>query len=115
MKQTPTKDPVYCQLNILLRKLIHGGEFPTGERFLTERQICERFGVSRPTANKALSTLVAEGTLEFRKGVGTFVRSSVLDYDLRFLVSFTEKARAAGKTPSTKLLGFSTVSATDLA
>lgn len=115
MKRDSMKDPVYCQLNILLRKLIHSGEFPTGGRFLTERQICKRFSVSRPTANKALSTLVVEGTLEFRKGVGTFVRSSVLDYDLRFLVSFTEKARAAGKKPSTKLLGFSTVVAKNLA
>jgi DNA-binding GntR family transcriptional regulator len=53
-----------------LRELLRG----LGERLLTERQICERFGVSRATANKALSNLVSEGVLEFRKGVGTFVR-----------------------------------------
>jgi GntR family transcriptional regulator len=106
MKNSLMKDPVYCQLNGLLRGLIRSGEFRAGQQFLTERQIGERFGISRTTANKALSALVAEGALEFRKGVGTFVRSNVLDYDLRFLVSFTEKARAAGKKPDTKVLKF---------
>jgi GntR family transcriptional regulator len=98
------RDPIYCQLNDLLRNLLRTGEFAAGGQFLTERQVGERFGVSRATANKALSTLVAEGVLEFRKGVGTFVRGDLLDYDLRSLVSFTEKARAAGKEPTTKVL-----------
>jgi GntR family transcriptional regulator len=96
--------PIYQQLNQLLRELIRQGEFAENDRFLTERQICERFGVSRATANKALSNLVAEGVLEFKKGVGTFVRGGMLDYDLRALVSFTDKALSAGKTPSTKVL-----------
>jgi GntR family transcriptional regulator len=97
------KAPIYRQLNQLLRDLIREGEFKVNDQFLTERQICERFGVSRATANKVLSTLVAEGVLEFKKGVGTFVRG-VLDYDLRSLVSFTDKALAAGKIPSTRVL-----------
>jgi len=32
-----------------------------------------------------------------RRGLGTFVRRDVIDYDVRSLVSFTEKARAAGE------------------
>lgn len=98
------RSPIYQQLNQLLRDLIREGEFKSNEQFLTERQICDRFNVSRATANKALSNLVAEGVLEFRKGVGTFVRGGFLDYDLRALVSFTEKAQSAGKIPSTKII-----------
>jgi GntR family transcriptional regulator len=49
---------------------------------------------------------LSEGVLEFRKGLGTFVRRDVIDYDVRSLVSFTEKASAAGKTPRTELLTF---------
>jgi GntR family transcriptional regulator len=105
------RSPIYQQLNQLLRDLIREGEFEAGEQFLTERQICERFNVSRATANKALSNLVAEGVLEFRKGVGTFVRGGVLDYDLRALVSFTEKALSAGKNPSTKIITCDTLNA----
>jgi GntR family transcriptional regulator len=99
------RDPVYQQLNERLRDLMTGQEFVAGARFLTERQVAERFGVSRPTANKALTSLVTEGLLEFRKGVGTFVRQP-LDYNLRHLVSFTEQARAQGKLASTQVLLF---------
>ena len=74
------------------------------DQFLTERQVGDQFNVSRATANKALSNLVSEGVLEFRKGVGTFLRGGILDYDLRSLVSFTEKARAAGMVPATRVL-----------
>ncbi len=100
------KDPIYQQLRQALGELILKRDFKVGDKFLTEREISERFGVSRTTANKALSSLVADGTLEFRKGVGTFVRPGVLDYDLRSLVSFSDKARSAGRVPKTELLAF---------
>ncbi|MCW8130852.1 MAG: GntR family transcriptional regulator [Planctomycetota bacterium] len=105
------RDPVYYQINRALRDLLKSKEFKVGDRFMTEREVSEQFRVSRATANKALSNLVAEGVLEFKKGVGTFVRGGVLDYDLQSLVSFTDKARAAGKVPSTKVLAFATVAA----
>lgn len=108
------KEPIYQQLNTHLRLLVGSGECPVGSKFLTERQICERYAVSRATANKALSNLVSEGLLEFRKGVGTFVRGRTLDYNLRALVSFTDKARAAGKQPGTEVLQFETVRAEDV-
>lgn len=100
------KAPIYQQLNELLRSLMRTNEFKPGQQFLTERQICERFGVSRATANKALSNMVSEGVLEFRKGIGTFVRGDTLQYDQRRLISFTQKALDAGKSPSTQVLTF---------
>ena len=105
------KDPIYQQLNKALCELIQSGKYKVGDRFLTERQISEQYGVSRATANKALSSLVSQGVLEFKKGIGTFVQSGMMDYDLRALVSFTDKARAAGKEPSTRVLNFETVRA----
>src|SRR5215471_10201994 len=102
------KEPIYQQLNAQLRAFIASGQCAIGSKFLTERQICEQYEVSRATANKALSNLVSEGLLEFRKGVGTFVRGRSLDYNLRALVSFTDKAIAAGKRPTTEVLQFET-------
>jgi GntR family transcriptional regulator len=104
--RTLMRDPVYQQLNDLLRELIRHGEFKAGQQFLTEREVAERFSVSRVTANKALSHLVVSGVLEFRKGVGTFVREGVLDYNLQSLMSFTRKATLAGKRPETRVLRF---------
>ncbi|MBL8232445.1 MAG: GntR family transcriptional regulator [Bryobacterales bacterium] len=102
--------PVYRQLHGKLRELA-ASEFADGDRFLTERQVSERFGVSRPTANKALFALVSEGLLEFRTGAGTFVRKRPLDYNLRALVSFNEEAHAAGREPSTEVLGLDKLAA----
>lgn len=100
------KEPVYQQLARLLRELAVSGELPPGRQFLTERQVCERFGVSRVTANKALSHLVIEGALELRKGLGTFVREPALDYDLQSLTSFTRKVELAGRMPATRVSRF---------
>jgi len=94
------------QLIVKLRKLLRSRPFVPGARFLTERDIALRFNTSRPTANKAISSLVSEGLLEVRRGAGTFVRDSVLDYDLERLVSFTDKARAAGRKPGTRLIEY---------
>jgi GntR family transcriptional regulator len=111
MVEALVRQPMYQQLNEALRGLVSSGEFKTGARFLSEREVAMRFEVSRVTANKALSNLVSEGILEFRKGIGTYVRGGVLDYDLQSLVSFTGKAAAAGKRPSTRVLSFDTITA----
>jgi len=89
-------------------------EFGVGEQFLTERQVSDRFGISRTTANKALSNLVVDGLLEFRKGVGTFVRPPKPSVNLRRLVSFTEKAIAAGLRPRTEVVTWRVVRASRL-
>ena len=115
MRTALVKQPIYQQLNEALRGLLSSTEFKTGARFLTEREVSQRFEVSRATANKALSNLVSEGILEFKKGVGTFVRGGVLDYDLRSLVSFTGKAAAAGKRPTTRVLAFERIPASNVA
>lgn len=106
MNDMLVRAPVYQQLNEHLRG--HLRTVQPGDRFLTEREIAERFQVSRATANKALAALVGEGLIEFRKGLGTFVRPSTLSYDLRALVSFTAQAIAAGKTPTTQVIAFGT-------
>lgn len=106
------RNPVYQQLNERLRASL-GDEYQCGDKFLTERQISEQFEVSRATANKALASLVSEGLLEFRRGIGTFVRRDVINYDVRSLISFTEKAKAAHKQPSTELISFKKIVAAE--
>jgi len=107
------REPMYQQMYEILRVLLKTGEFAEGHRFLTERQIAERFKVSRPTANKVLAGMVSEGLLEFRKGVGTFVCPQPLDYDIQTLVCFTQKVKDAGKTPSTRVLEFKRIKASE--
>ena len=67
------RNPIYQQVNDQLRGLL-ATDFQLGDCFLTEREISEKYQVSRSTASKALASLVSEGLLEFNRGVETFVR-----------------------------------------
>ena len=113
MPRETDREPIYKQLTETLAELI-ATEYSVGDRFLTERQVSERYGISRTTVNKALSNLVVDGLLEFRKGIGTFVQRRKLNVDLKRLVSFTAKATAAGFVPSTVVRSFRKTRVRDL-
>ena len=49
----------------LLRDMIEGGELPPGA-VISERELCERFGVSRTPLREALKVLASEGLVELR-------------------------------------------------
>ncbi len=52
--------------------IIHNG-FEVGDRFLTEKEVCEKYNVGRSSVREAFRSLQAIGLLEIRKGRGTFV------------------------------------------
>lgn len=101
-------DAFYTELHEALRDLCDpaSGEFSSGDRFLTERQVAERFGTTRPTANKALASLVGQGVLEFRRGVGTFVREGPPVVDLRPVASLNEMGASVGCAVTNKVIAF---------
>ena len=105
------KEPIYLQINRALRNLITEKKYEIGHKFLTERLICKEYNVSRVTANKALSSLVSENILEFKKGIGTFIKTipTEIDYQMAFN-SFIHNVRQIGKTPSSDLVSFSIIS-----
>ncbi len=53
------QSPVYQQLNDRLRSAL-ARDYNCGDRFLTKREIAQRFEVSRATANKALASLAID-------------------------------------------------------
>ena len=108
------RQPIYQQLNSILKSIISENGLAPGDRFLSERDICSRYGVSRATANKAICALVTEGILTYKKGIGTYVADKPLHYDLSQLISFTAKAEEAGKVPSTDVLVFDELPASTL-
>lgn len=68
--------PKYYQIENLLREEIEGGRFEPGDRFYSNTELVERFGVSSITVIRAVGDLVAEGLLVRQQGKGTFVSRS---------------------------------------
>jgi DNA-binding FadR family transcriptional regulator len=58
-----------------LKQMIATGEVVADGRLLPERDLAERFGVSRRTLRRALQVLEDEGQIWRRQGAGTFVGS----------------------------------------
>jgi GntR family transcriptional regulator len=99
---------IHLQLAKICRGEIARGTYRPDERFPSERELARRFGVSRATANKVVSNMIAEGMLVLRPGIGTFVAPSHgLHTSLRQMESFTDSALSVGMVPETKVLSFS--------
>lgn len=56
-----------------LEKLINEGEYPPGGRLPPERELAERFGVSRPTVREAIIALEALERVKVKTGSGVYV------------------------------------------
>lgn len=64
---------LHRQLYLVLRDRIRRGQWATGGTIPTEEVLCGQFGVSRITVRRALADLQADGLVERRHGLGTFV------------------------------------------
>ena len=96
--------PRYYQLKEILRERIHAGEWTPGSLIPSERELCERYGISRMTARQAISELVNEGLLYREQGRGTFVGRPKIAQQLLRLTGFTEDMRAREQRPGAKVL-----------
>ena len=97
--------PLYRQIKADLVERIRGEQLPPGTRIETEFELMERYGVSRATIRQALGQLVAEGYLEIRRGLGTFVATPKLEQGLGGFYSFSREIERRGMRPGTRVLG----------
>ncbi|MHB1162022.1 MAG: GntR family transcriptional regulator [Chloroflexota bacterium] len=96
--------PLYFQLRTLLLQQIESGALKPGDTMPTERELIDRFGVSRITVRQAVNSLMSDGLLYRQRGLGTFVRSNRIEQELSTLTGFSEEMLARGLTPGAKLI-----------
>ena len=89
--------PLYYQLAERIKEQIQTGELRPGAQLASERDVSEKFGISRMTVRQARGSLTQQGILETKKGLGTFVAEPKLDHEMFHLLGFTEAMMGKGK------------------
>lgn len=88
--------PLYFQLAEILKERIEAGHWPAGERFPSERELADEFGISRTVIRPALKLLASDGQLVRVKGRGTFVTPPKTPYRIHGLVRMLTLPREPG-------------------
>ena len=98
--------PRYYQLKEFIRERIRSGEWTPGMLIPSERELCERYGISRMTARQAITELVNEGLLYREQGKGTFVDRArpKIPQQLMSLTGFTQDIRGREQRPGAHVL-----------
>jgi GntR family transcriptional regulator len=96
--------PLYVQLGDVLRQQIRSGELPVNTKLPSERELCERYDVSRITVRKTISELLSEDLIYTAPGKGSYVAPPSLDDQWRPFNSFTEDMLQRGQTATSRIL-----------
>lgn len=99
-KQSPI--PLHLQLCNLLKQEISQGMYE--DKIPTEYELMEQYDVSRSTVRQAVKTLVDEGVLEKKQGLGTFITVRPIEEWLGNLSSFFDIVHDMGMKPGIQLL-----------
>ena len=97
--------PLYQQIKDHCQSGIKSGSYAVDSRLPSERQLAEKFMVSRMTVTKAFKELEREGWVYARSGKGTFVAPQTkIDQNLEKLTSFSEDMAAQNLKVTSRIL-----------
>ena len=98
--------PVAEDVRRRILSMLAQGALRPGSRLGTEREMAERFAVSRATLRSALLPLSRAGVLQRRtgRGGGTFIRADVVQRNAAELTGLPARLRSGGHTSSTRVL-----------
>lgn len=77
MAAGPGRQPLYAALAALLVRDIEDGKYPPSSTLPSEKELTERYGLSRQTVRQALRSVRDQGLISSHAGVGTIVRGPV--------------------------------------
>lgn len=91
-----SQTPLHKQAEKLIRELIEKPEYRDGKFLPKEVDLSEQLNISRNTLRQAINTLVSEGLLTRKKGVGTRVEKKKIFSGTSNWLSFSEEMRILG-------------------
>lgn len=98
--------PVYLQIRNQIKQDIAAQIYRNGDKLPSEREMCEKYAVSRIPVRKALEMLEAEGLVHSVHGKGTFVKEPVINDSLFQISTFSETLAQKGYAGYTKIISF---------
>jgi len=104
--------PAYLQIKTFVLEKIQSGEWREGDLIPTELALCEQFGVSRMTVNRALRELTNDELLVRIKGSGTYVAQPKFQSTLIEIRSIAQDIRERGHEHTSQVLSIERLQAT---
>ncbi len=98
--------PIYYQIEEIIRAQIDNMTLKPGDLLPSERELAEKYQISRMTARHALTNLVNQQLLYREKGKGTFVAHKKIAQPLSGLTSFTEDMEGRGMKTGNRVVDF---------
>ncbi|UCE51821.1 MAG: GntR family transcriptional regulator [Desulfobacterales bacterium] len=86
--------PLYYQLKEIVLEKIENGDWGIGSQIPSEKDLQERYEISRATVRQTMDILVNDGFLQKIRGKGTIVKKPAIEEKLPELKSFTEEMKA---------------------
>lgn len=105
--------PLYLQLKNLLKEQIQSGILKPHDMLPSERELEERYDISRMTARHALTALEDENLVYRKQGRGTFVTEPKIKQGVLKLSSFTEEMKSKRIKAGAKVLRIKVFSGDD--
>lgn len=101
--------PIYAQLEQAIKLALISGKITAGEQMPTVRQLAVALKINANTVARVYTELEQQGTLETRRGIGTFVSTRNADNEINektrkdslaeIVVRLLSEASAAGYSP----------------
>jgi GntR family transcriptional regulator len=104
VKTAEQRTPQYVRIYRAVRRRIEAGELAPGARLPAQRELSREFGVTLMTLRQAVQLLERDGLVNTRHGLGTFVSSKQVSYELSHLGSFAQEMKAQGLALTTRVL-----------
>lgn len=104
------KQAVFQEIADKIAQRVNEGVYVTSQKLTSEYDLAEEFQCSRLTVRKAIDLLISQNVLVKEKGKGTYVmKQPKIQSGSGGLQSFTETAKAQGKTTRTEILHYEVI------
>lgn len=106
--------PLYCQLKNIILEKIESDVFVEESKIPSEQDLCQKYGISRPTVRQAINELTNNGQLYKLKGKGTFVSKRKSTINIKDYNGFTDSILDSLEPEKKNIISVATVTSDKL-